>query len=197
MVKIDDTHTMDSLTKRELELALIGNAVNSGLLATKAYYVTKSCNMLIKRADGYLTDLTLRKPDVSDLEILKELVFLNKYSEVVPCQTHISMPLHDAALRIWLERKMRRLRLNSDDTLRRDHVKLTLAGLAKNIGAVDRLVSPFDAFKILPPELKDTEWAKASKKLWKKDMGWKDALGFFGNTATIGQAVLPTIFCLI
>jgi len=188
---------LGSLTKRELELVLIGAAVDSGLLAPKAEDVAERCNIPITRAHGYLTDLALRKPAMTDIEGVRELVSLLKDSEVIPDQNHISIPLHDAALRIWLDRKMTRLRLNSGDTLRRDHVKLTPAGLTKIIGAAEGLVSPFDALKLLPAELQDTDWVKTSRKSWKKGMGWLEALSLLGNTATIGQAVLPALFRLM
>ena len=188
---------LGSLTKRELELVLIGAAADSGLIAPKAEDVAEIFNIPITRSHGYLTDLALRKPAISDFEGVKELVALLKDSEVIPDQNHISIPLHNAALRIWLERKMTRLRLNSGDTLRRDNVKLTPSGLAKIIGAAEGLLTPFDALKLLPPEVKDADWVKAANKLWKKGMGWKDALSVLGNTVSIGQVVIPVIFRVI
>lgn len=92
---------------------------------------------------------------------------------------------------------MARLRLNSGDMLRRDHVKLTPVGLARVIGAADGLVSPFDALKRLPTELKDADWVKTAKKSWRRGMGWKEALGLLGDSATVGQAVLPALFLLM
>jgi len=188
---------LGSLTKRELELILLRAAVDSGLLNARAESVAETFNIPITRAHGYLTDLALRQVAMTDLEGVTALVSLLKDTEVVRDDSHISIPLHDAALRIWLERKMTRLRLNSGATLRRDHVKLTPVGLARIIGAVDGLVSPFDALKRLPPELQDADWVKTAKKSWKKGMGWKEALGLLGNSATVGQTVLPALFFLI
>ena len=188
---------LGSLTKRELELTLLRAAVDSGLLEARADELAETCNIPITRAYGYLTDLALRKPAMTDIEGVKALVGLLKDSEVVHNESYFSIPLHDAALRIWLDRKMTRLRLNSGDTLRRDHVKLTPAGLAKIIGAADGIVAPCDALKRLPPELKDAEWVKAAKKSWKKGMGWSEAMGLLGNTATIGQAVLPNVLAQV
>ena len=185
---------LGSLTKRELELIILRAAVDSSLLEARAEKLAETCNIPITRAHGYLTDLALRKPAMSDIEGVKALVDLLKDSEVVQSESYFSIPLHDAALRIWLERKMTRLRLNSGDTLRRDHVKLTPAGLANIIGAAEGIFSPYEALKSLPADLKDAEWVKSAKKTWKKDMGWKEALGLLGSTATIGQAVLPALF---
>jgi hypothetical protein len=187
---------LGSMTKRELELILLQSAVDCGLLKARAESVAETCNIPITRAHGYLTDLALRQPAVTDLDGIKELVELLRDSEIVLKESHFSIPLHDAALRIWLERKMTRLRLNSGDTLRRDHVKLTPAGLAKIIDSAEGIVSPFEALKCLPPELQDADWVKTAKKSWKKSMGWKEALGLLGSSTTIVQAVLPMIFLL-
>lgn len=184
---------LGSLTKRELELILLRAAVDSGLLNARAESVAETCNIPITRAHGYLTDLALRQAAMTDFEGVGALVGLLKDTEVVRDDSHISIPLHDAALRIWLERKVARLRLNSGETLRRDHVKLTPVGLARIIGAVDGLVSPFDALKRLPPELQDADWVKTAKKSWNKGMGWKEALGLLGDATALSQVVLPNL----
>lgn len=88
---------------------------------------------------------------------------------------------------------MARLRLNSGDMLRRDHVKLTPVGLAKFMDAADGIVSPFKSLKLLPSDLKDADWVKAARKSWRSSRGWKEALGLLGNTATIAQAIFPVL----
>ena len=117
------------------------------------------------------------------------LINLLKDSDVVHDESYFSIPLHDAALRIWLERKMARLRLNSGDTLCRDHVKLTPVGLAEIIDAGDGVVSQFDALNLLPSNLKDVDWLKPATKSCRSSMDWKETLGLFGNIATIAQAI--------
>ena len=190
------TYPLGSLTKRELEILLLRAAVDSDLLDARADTLAETCNIPITRAHGYLTDLALRQASMTDSDAIKVLLESLRDSEVISDDSHFSIPLHDAALRIWLERKMTRLRLNSGDTLRRDHVKLTPVGLAKIMGAADGLLSPHDAIKLLPQELQDLDWAKTAKKSWKKGMGWKDAMGLFGDAATIVQTALPVLFNL-
>lgn len=187
---------LGSLTKRELELILLRGAVDSGFLDPRADSLAETCNIPITRAHGYLQDLALRQPAMTDTNGITALVGLLRDSEVVPDQSHFSIPLQDAALRIWLERRMVSLRLNAGDVLRRDHVKLTPVGLAKIMGAADGIVSPFEALKRLPPELRDIEWVKCAKQSWRKGMGWKEAMEVLGNAATIWQAVLPALFFL-
>lgn len=184
---------LGSLTKRELELSLLRASADADLLELRAENLAATCHIPSTRAHGYLTDLALRGTPLSDLNAVKQLVGLLKDSEVVREDKHFSIPLHDAALRIWLERKMALLRINSGDTLRRDHVRLTPNGLAKIMGASEGISSPYDAIQKLPAELSDAEWVMEAKKSWKKSMGWSEAMGVLGNTASIAQAVLPNL----
>lgn len=184
---------LGSLTKRELEIILLQAAIGSSLLAPTAESLAISCKIPITRAHGYLTDLALRKPALTDVVAVKSLVGLLKISEIVQEAAYFSIPLQDAAMRIWLERKMALLHLNSGETIRRDQVKLTPAGLVKIIGRSDGIDTPFEAIRKLPPELEGIQWVKTARKTWKKGMAWPDAMVLLGNTASIAQTVLPNL----
>jgi hypothetical protein len=184
---------LGSLTKRELELTLLRAAVDSGLIQARAELLAERCHIPISRAHGYLTDLALRNASITDREGVSRLVALLKISEVVRDDSHFSIPIHDAALRIWLERKMTSLILNAGDTLRRDQVKLTPAGLARIIGASDGIISPFEALQKLPPSLQNADWFKSANKSWKKGMSWPEAIGLLGNAAAIVQTAVSTL----
>ena len=184
---------LGSLTKRELEIILLQAAIGSSLLAPTAESLAISCKIPITRAHGYLTDLALRKPALTDVVAVKSLVGLLKISEIVQDAAYFSIPLQDAGMRIWLERKMALLHLNSGETIRRDQVKLTPAGLVKIIGRSDGIDTPFEAIRKLPPELEGIQWVKTAKKTWKKGMAWPDAMTLLGNTASIAQTVLPNL----
>jgi hypothetical protein len=184
---------LGSKTKRELELMVLRAALGAGLLAPVPEKLATACNVPLTRAHGYLTDLALRQAPLNDEDAVKYLILLLKDSEVVNNEGHFSIPIQDAALRIWLERKMAALHLNAGDTLRRDHVKLTPAGLARLIGASTGIATPLEALKKLPAELKDAQWVTEAKRTWKRGMSWPEALGLLGNTAAIGQAVLPNL----
>lgn len=187
------TSPLGSLTKRELEIKLISAAVESGLLNPKPEVLAALCKIPLTRAHGYLTDLALRENPLTDKEAIQQLVLLLAGSDVVVSENHFSIPLHNAALRIWLEREMTSQNLNAGDTLRRDHVKLTPTGLVKLIGSADGILAPYDALKKLPKELDRMQWVITAKKSWKKNMTWLDALGAMGNTATVAQAILPAV----
>ncbi|ADR19066.1 hypothetical protein [Calditerrivibrio nitroreducens] len=182
-----------SLTKREIEIVFLRAAIESGLLDPRPEIIATMCKISLSKAHGYLTDLALRQMPLNDVNAVKRLIASLKDSEVVRSESHLSIPLDDAELRIWLERKMTILRLNSGDTLRRDHVKLTPSGLAKLLGASEGILSPYDALNNLPKELQMAEWANAAKKSWKKGTTWPEALEMLGNTVTIMQAVIPVL----
>lgn len=184
---------LGSLTKRELELSLLGAAIQSGLLAPRPEVVAAQFRVSLARANAYLTDLALRQEPLTDRDAIAQLVQLLEKAEFVNDAAYFSIPLHAAALRIWLERKMAMLALNSGDTLRRDHVKLTPAGLAKLLAATDGILSPLEALKKLPKNIQGLEWVANARKSWKKGMSWVDAMSVLGNTATIAQAILPAV----
>lgn len=188
---------LGSLTKREIEIVLLRAAIESGFLEPRPEILATMCKISLSKAHGYLTDLALRQVPLNDGDAVKRLIASLKDSEVVKSESHLSIPLDDAELRIWLERKMTILRLNSGDTLRRDHVKLTPSGLAKLLGASEGILSPYDALNNLPSELQMSEWVQTAKKSWKKGTSWPDALAMLGNTASVAQTVIPALLGLI
>ncbi|MEW6694016.1 MAG: hypothetical protein AB1371_03525 [Pseudomonadota bacterium] len=183
-----------SLTKREIEIVLLRAAIESGFLEPRPEILATMCKISLSKAHGYLTDLALRQVPLNDGDAVKRLIASLKDSEVVRSESHLSIPLDDAQLRIWLERKMAILRLNAGDTLRRDHVKLTPLGLAKLLGASEGILSPYDALNNLPSELQTAEWVQTAKKSWKKSTTWPEALEILGNTVTIMQVAIPVLF---
>jgi len=148
----------------------------------------------LARSQGYLTELALRQPSLTDGEAVSRLVAEPKQCEIVKDETYLSLPLHDAALRIWLERKVAALNLSAGETVRRETVKLTPVGLAKLLGASKGIATPYDALRTLPAELKDEPWVKEAKKSWSKSINWPDAMSVLGNTASVAQTVLPALF---
>jgi len=182
-----------SLTKREIEIVFLRAAIESGLLDPRPEIIATMCKISLSKAHGYLTDLALRQMPLNDVNAVKRLIASLQDSEVVRSESYLSIPLDDAELRIWLERKMAILRLNSGDALRRDHVKLTPAGLAKLLGASEGILSPYDALNNLPSELQTAKWVQTAKKSWKKGTSWPDALAMLGNTASVVQTVIPLL----
>ena len=180
-------------TKRELELLLIRAAIDAGLVVASPARIAQSFSLGLAKAHGYLTDIALRSPALNDVEALKRLGSELCQAEVTSDSNHLTIPLNDAALRIWLERKMSHLDLNAGESIRRDLVKLTPSGLAKILGASDGILTPFKALHRLPEGVKQTTWAKEAIKKWDSSMKWPDALSALGNTATVAQAAIPLL----
>jgi hypothetical protein len=182
-------HPLGSLTKRELELSLLQAAVDAGLLEPRADALAVACRIPIARANGYLTDLALRRDPLPDDLAVARLVMLLRRAEIVSEEKFFSIPLQDASLRIWIERKMARLQLNSGDAIRRDHLKLTPTGLARVLDASEGVESPYDALNRLPAELQDATWVKAAKNAWKNGMSWTDAIEVSSDAVALLQGI--------
>lgn len=186
-------HPINSLTKRQFELLLIRAAIDSGLVVASPAQIARAFSLGLAKAHGYLTDLALRSPALSDVEALKRLALALSQVEVTSDGNYLTIPLNDAALRIWLERKMSHLDLSAGESIRRDLVKLTPSGLAKILEASDGILTPFKALHRLPEGLKETTWVKEAIKKWDNSMKWPDALSALGNTAAFAQAAIPLL----
>lgn len=52
--------------------------------------------------------------------------------------------------------------------MRREHVKLTPAGLGKLIGSTQEILAPYKALNKLPKDFLSADWVKEAKHSWKK-----------------------------
>lgn len=80
---------LGSLTKRELELTLLRAAIDARLLDMQPSSLAQTCRIPLARAHGYLTDLALRLPSLSDSVAISRLVGLLNESEVVEDASHL------------------------------------------------------------------------------------------------------------
>lgn len=184
---------LGSTTKRETELALLRAAIDAGIVGSSPAEIAKVFRITLARAQGYLTELALRQQPLKDTEAVARLVAELKKCEIVNYGTYFLLPLHDAALRIWLERKVATLNLNADATVHREMVKLTPIGLARILGASEGIAKPYDALRSLPEELHNDPWVIEAKQKWNKSINWPDAINALGNTVTIAQTVIPVL----
>lgn len=120
---------LGSQTKRELEIALIAAAIKTGLVEATPHALAVAFRLTLGRANGYLTDLALRDDALDDPDALKRLSDALKKSEVVSKEGYLSVPIQDAELRLWMERKAAFARINLDKVGRSDHIALTPRGL--------------------------------------------------------------------
>lgn len=189
-------HPIGSLSKRELELALLDAAIKSALIEETPWAVARQFSVTISKAHGYLTDLALRSRVLEDPEGLAMLGTAIRSSEVSPDGRYLAIPIHNAGLRIWLERKLSMQQLQQGESLRRELVKLTPNALLQIMdSSVNGMLQPFDAIKKLSENYGQETWLKASKQHWKKNAPWAKILGDIAIESVC--TVLPEVISVI
>jgi len=166
---------LGSYTKRELELILLGAAIESDLVKASPSQIAQTFRLGLTKAHGYLTDLALRSDSISDVEAVKRLALALHQAEVTPDRNHLFIPLNDAGLRIWLERKLAAQQLQQGESLRRELVKLTPAALVKVLDSASELKKPYMALNSLQKRYGKEVWFHEAKSHWKPDTPWADA----------------------
>lgn len=187
---------LGSLTKKELELVVMRAAIDSGLVGATPAEIAQTFRLGLAKAHGYLTDLALRSPVLKDVEAMQRLQLALRQAEVTPDRNHLAIPLNDAGLRIWLERKLASQQLQQGESLRRELVKLTPAALNKLLDSALGLQKPHVAFKALQKQFGKEAWFNEATSHWKPNTPWVDALKDVG-IETWGSVVSVSLACLI
>jgi hypothetical protein len=167
---------LGSLTKRELELLLLRSAIATDLLQPVPWQVAQKCRLSLAKAHGYLTDLALRLPELDDVEGVTRLMTALRHSEVTPDGNHLALPLNDASLRIWIERKLSTHSLHPGESIRRELVKMTPVALCRILDASNGLQKPYAALDALSKQFKKEPWFISAKEQWEPATPWGDAL---------------------
>lgn len=167
---------LGSLTKRELELCLISAVVKSGLVEASPSEIAQTFRLGLTKAHGYLMDLALRSPAMSDLDALKRLALALRQAEVTPDGNHLIIPLNDAGLRIWLERKLASQQLQQGESLRHELVKLSPVALSKLLDSAQELKKPYLAIKALEKQFGKEAWFVEAKSHWKANTIWGEVV---------------------
>ena len=121
----------------------------------------------LTKSHSYLTDLALRQPSLSDIGGVILLSEAIRQAEVTPDGNHLTIPLNDAKLRIWLERKLSIHQLHQGESLRRELVKITPAALCKVLDSAQGLSKPYLVIKALSKQFGKETWCIAAKNHWK------------------------------
>lgn len=180
---------LGSLTKREMELAVVRAAIDASRVEATPAAVATEFRITLARAQSYLTDLALRQDPLENNPAMQRLLGLLLTAEVSKDGNYLTFAVQDSSLRIWLERKMASLELLHGESLRKDVVKLTPNGLAR-LFDVAGVRSPYEALTALPKDLNDQSWLRDAKKAWRKGMTWSRALDVLGQ-ATSSMEALP------
>lgn len=140
---------LGSLTKKELELLLLQSAISAGMLKLVPVLVAKTLRLGLAKAYGYLTDLALRMPELSDITGVTRLAAMLCHAEFTADDSHLAIPVKDASLRIWVERKLSTHNLHLDESLRRELVKLTPSALYRVLDEAKGMHAPNFALNVL------------------------------------------------
>jgi len=189
-----------SLTKRELEILLLKTAIDSGIIENHPVNVAATLRLSLTKSNGYLTDISLRNPIIEDKTALLEILKLIPTNEIITADLHLSIPINNASLRIWLERKIALIGLNPGESLRKDVIKITPAGLYKILDNSEGIISPKEAIVQLSQEFGNEIWFKEAKQNWQPETSWKDILtttSEIGSIAASFSTLIPFLSKII
>ncbi len=119
-----------------------------------------------------MTDISLRDPILQDKDALLEIMRLLPQHEIITADLHLSIPINNASLRIWLERKIALIGLNPGESFRKDVIKITPAGLYKILDHSEGILSPKEAIYKLSESFKNDIWFKEAKQNWHPTTSW-------------------------
>ena len=180
---------LGSLSKRELELILLGVLIEDGHLPIHAVQLARKTRITLTKAHSYLTDLALRQPVLPNEVALEQLIALLKTAEVVQHGVALQFTVQDAALRLWIENGLAQANLLQGESLRRDVIKLSGRAIAVLLFEHPKLPTPAQAVKQLKPSFVHADWFDAFEKQAKPGVAWDKALGGVANAADLIKTV--------
>ena len=181
---------LGSLSKRELELLIMKSAIDSSLIENHPAFIAEQFKLSLTKANGYLTDISLRNPILEDKVAVIEILKLISINEILTEDSHISIPVSNTSLRIWIERKMVLNGLNPGESLRKDLIKITPIGLCQILDKSEGIISPKEAIDQLSNDFGDEEWFKEIQKNLIPENKWN---GVLKNSLEIGSIVSKLI----
>ena len=128
-----------------MEILLLKAAIDAGLIDNHPVNMAASLRISLTKSNAYLTDISLRNPIIEDKTALLEILKLLPTHEIITSDLHLSIPINNVSLRIWLERKIAFIGLNPGESLRKDVIKITPAGLYKILDNSEGIISPEQA----------------------------------------------------
>lgn len=174
-----------TLTKRELEILILKSAIGSSLIEEHPVDVATRLRLTITKSHTYLTDISLRNPIIEDKKALAEILKLIPENEIIADSLHLSIPINNAGLRIWLERKVALIGLNPGESLRKDVFKITPVGLYRILEKSDGVLSPVESIKKLSNDFGNQIWFKEAKKKWHPETTWNEVMTTTSEVSTI------------
>jgi hypothetical protein len=103
---------------------------------------------------------------------LPEIIKLLAANEIIPTYLHLSIPINNVSLRIWLERKVSLIGLNPGENFRKYVFKITSNGLYKILANSEGVISPKEAIDKLSHEFGNQIWFKEAEQNWNPNTTW-------------------------
>ncbi len=178
---------LGSLPKRELELIILKAALDSKLISNHPAGIAASFKLSILKANNYLTEIGLRNHFLSDKDALAELILIMTQNEIITKDSHLSVPIANVNLRIWIERKIALINLNPGETTRKDIIKLTPLGLLRILDNSSGICTPYEAIDKLKFFYEHEPWFKEAKARWSPRMTWTDSFAKLSELTTIAS----------
>jgi len=179
-----------SLGKRELELILLKGLLEAGLCKRDPVALATKLGLTLTKAHSYLTELALREPLLSDRDAILQFKDGLMRSEVKITPDEILIPLPEANLRIWLERKLAAARLIKGETLRQDLIRISPRALLNVLEICDGYVVPKDAIKVIEKKMPNADWLPEAVTHWKGKSKWSDVSLTAANVASVVQTAM-------
>lgn len=165
---------LGSLPKRELELNIIKAAISAKLIANTPYEIARKFSISLTKAHGYLDDLALREEEISDKDALLSFKNILSNSEILTESNYLVLPINDAQLRIWIERKISKYGLCYGEVMKKDIIKITPYTMLKFFKYAPDVLTPYEALNQLKDEYKDKTWFSTAKKTFNTKFKWED-----------------------
>jgi hypothetical protein len=181
------------LSKRELELLIMKSALDADLIENHTSFIAEQFKLSLTKANGYLTDISLRNPILEDKVAVIEILKLIPINEILTDDSHFSIPVNNASLLIWLERKIALIGLNPGESLRKDLIKITPGGLFRILDNSDGIISPKEAIDQLSHNFGNEIWFKEAQKVWKPQTKWSEASKMISDIGSFVESLLTII----
>jgi hypothetical protein len=179
-------------TKQDWQLDILEAAIDAGVVEEDCAEIASNFQIDLRAAEGLLMKLALRRESLTDEEAIRRLLDLLPDCEVVTHGKHLSIPLNEAALKIWLERRLTASQKHPGESVRYGVVKITPVTLLGFLDDTEVVPSPVNALEKIDSRVGGADWVANAKQDWKEGFAWRETLATFGSVTNL-IAFLPKL----
>ena len=160
-------------------------AISSSVVKEDCSDIAHKLQTDVGTAERLLTKLALRRVPLSDSEALRLLLSLLPECEVVTQGKHLSIPLNQPALKIWLDRQLSAGRRHPGEFVRFGIVKVTPKTLLGLLDDMEVVPSPRKALERIETRLGGPDWVREAKREWRNETTWRATIDTFGSLTNL------------